>query len=133
MRQDAPDKFTDVTAATKLPKNVTNGAYTGAWALDIEADGDLDVVLGTKDGTPKVLRNNGAAPFKEIGRLGGVSAVKARGVADPDNDGVLDLLAVEATGTIATVSYREDNGWSVTPLVQIPGGKDALDGEGRLP
>ncbi len=180
MRQDAPDKFTDVTVATKLPKNVTNGAYTGAWALDIEADGDLDVVLGTKDGTPKVLRNNGDDTFKEIEPFGGISglrafawadfdgdgnadaaivdgagalhifhnerqgqfrevklpgslpSVKALGVADPDNDGVLDLLAVEATGTIATVSYREDNGWSVTPLVQIPGGKDALDGEVRL-
>jgi Tfp pilus assembly protein PilF len=180
MRQDAPDKFTDVTAATKLPKNITNGAYTGAWALDIEADGDLDVVLGTKDGTPKVLRNNGDDTFKEIEPFAGISglrafawadfdgdgnadaaivdgagalhifhnerqgqfrevklpgslpSVKALGIADPDNDGVLDLLAVESTGTIATVSYREDNGWAVTPLVQIPGGKDALDGEVRL-
>ena len=170
MRQDAPDKFTDVTAATKLPKNVTSAAYTGAWAADIEADGDLDIVLGAKDGTPKVLRNNGDDTFKEIEPFAGISGlrafawadfdgdgnadaaiidgaeklhifhnerqgqfrevklpdglptVKALGVADPDNDGVLDLLAVESTGTIATVSYREDNGWSVTPLVQIPGG-----------
>jgi Tfp pilus assembly protein PilF len=180
MRQDAPDKFTDVTQSLKLAKNVTSAAYTGAWAVDIEADGDLDVVLGTKDGTPKVLRNNGDDTFKEIEPFTGISGlkalawadfdgdgnadaaiidgagalhifhnerqaqfrevklpgnlptVKALGVADPDNDGVLDLLAVESTGTIATISYREDSGWSVTPLVQIPGGKDALDGEVRL-
>ena len=180
MRQDAPDKFTDVTAATKLPKNVTSAAYTGAWAADIEADGDLDIVLGTKDGTPKVLRNNGDDTFKEIEPFAGISGlrafawadfdgdgnadaaiidgaeklnifhnerqgqfrevklpdglptVKALGVADPDNDGVLDLLAVESTGAIATVSYREDNGWSVTPLVQIPNGTQALSGEMRL-
>jgi Tfp pilus assembly protein PilF len=180
MRQDAPDKFTDVTAATKLPKNTASGAYTGAWAVDIEADGDLDVVLGTKDGIPKVLRNNGDDTFKEIEPFTGISGlrafawadfdgdgnadaaiidgagalhifhnerqgqfrevklpaglptVKALGVADPDSDGVLDLLAVESTGAIATIFSSEDNGWSVTPLVQIPGGKDALDGEVRL-
>jgi Tfp pilus assembly protein PilF len=180
MRQDAPDKFTDVTAATKLPKKVTSAAYTGAWAVDIEADGDLDIVMGTKDGTPKVLRNNGDDTFKEIEPFTGISGVrafawadfdgdgnadaaiidgagklhifhnerqgqfrevqlpdglppvKALGVADPDNDGVLDLLAVESTGTIATVSYHEDNGWSVTPLVQIAGAAAAPSGEVRL-
>jgi hypothetical protein len=31
-----------------LPKSVTNARYTGAWAVDIEADGDLDIVLGAK-------------------------------------------------------------------------------------
>jgi Tfp pilus assembly protein PilF len=180
MRQGAPDKFTDVTAGTKLAKSVVGGSYTGAWAADIEADGDLDVVLGAKDGTPKVLRNNGDDTFKEIepftgifglraftwadfdgdgnadagivdgvGKLhifhnerqgqfrevklpDGLPTVKALGVADPDNDGVLDLLAVESTGTIATISYREDSGWSVTPLVQIPGGGDAIGGDVRL-
>ena len=180
MRQDAPDKFTDVTAATKLSKNVTNAAYTGAWAADVEADGDLDIVLGAKDGAPKVLRNNGDDTFKEIEPFPGVSGlrafawadfdgdgnadaaiidgaeklhifhnerqgqfrevklpelptVKAIGVADPDNDGVLDLIAVESTGTIATVSYRENSGWNVTPLVQIPGGAEVLkNGEARL-
>src|SRR5579863_10184255 len=180
MRQDAPDKFTDVTVATKLPKSVTNVTYTGAWAVDIEADGDLDIVMGTKEGTPKVLRNDGDDTFKEIEPFGGISglrgfawadfdgdgnadaaiidgaeklhifhnerqgqfrevklpdglpSVKAVGVADPDNDGVLDLIAVESSGTIATVSYHEDNGWSVTPLVQIPGGAQALGGEMRL-
>jgi Tfp pilus assembly protein PilF len=180
LRQDAPDKFTDVTAATKLPKNVTSAAYTGAWAADIEADGDLDIVMGTKEGTPKVLRNNGDDTFKEIEPFTGISGlrafawadfdgdgnadaaiidgesklhifhnerqgqfrevkladglppIRALGVADPDNDGVLDLLAVEWTGMIATVSFREDSGWNVTPLVAIPGGGAALSGELRL-
>jgi len=52
LRQDTPNIFTDVTAQAKLPKSVANGHYTGAWAVDIEADGDLDLVLGAKDGTP---------------------------------------------------------------------------------
>src|SRR5580692_2242893 len=59
MRQDDPKTFTDITAQTKLPKAVTAASYTGAWAVDIEADGDLDVVLGASAGIPLVLRNNG--------------------------------------------------------------------------
>ena len=63
MRQDSPDKFTDVTAQTKLPKAMLDARYTGAWAVDIEADGDLDIVMGAKEGAPLVLRNNGDGTF----------------------------------------------------------------------
>lgn len=180
MRQDSPEKFTDVTAKTKLPNNVVRGAYTGAWAVDIEADGDLDVVLGKKEGAPEVLRNNGDDTFKVIQPFPGISgveafawadfdsdgnadaaivdgagrlhifhnerqgqfsevslparipAIKAVAVADTNNDGVLDLVAVESSGTISSVSYSEKNGWSVTPLVQIPNASAVLAGEVRL-
>ncbi len=66
LRQDKPDAFTDVTAQTKLPRVVIDGPYTGVWAADIEADGDLDVVVGAKDGLPLVLRNNGDGTFLPI-------------------------------------------------------------------
>jgi Tfp pilus assembly protein PilF len=100
MRQDAPDKFTDVTAATKLPKNVTSAAYTGAWAADIEADGDLDIVLGTKDGTPKVLRNNGDDTFKEIEPFTGISGLRAFAWADFDGDGNADAGIIDGAGKL---------------------------------
>jgi tetratricopeptide (TPR) repeat protein len=180
MRQDSPDKFTDVTANTKLPRSITNAPYTGAWAVDIEADGDLDVVLGKKDGAPQVLRNNGddtftviqpfpgisgvrafawadfdsdgnadaaivdgagrlhifhnerQGQFREVALPANLQTVKALGVADADNDGVLDLLAVESGGAIVSVSFHETNGWSVTPLVQIPNPETNLAGEVRL-
>jgi tetratricopeptide (TPR) repeat protein len=180
MRQDAPDKFTDVTAIAKLPKSVTNASYAGAWAVDIEADGDLDIVLGKKDGVPQVLRNNGddtfsviqpfpgisgvrafawadfdsdgnadaaiidgagrlhifhnerQGQFREVALPASLATVKAIGVADTDNDGVLDLLAVEASGAIVSVSFTEKNGWSVTPLVQVPNPATNLAGEVRL-
>ncbi len=63
MRQDKPEMFVDVTAQTKLPRSVTSGSYTGAWAVDIDADGDLDIVVGAKDASPLVLRNNGDGTF----------------------------------------------------------------------
>src|SRR6202035_547548 len=65
-RQDSPEKFTDVTAQTKLPSAIVNGPYRGAWAVDIEADGDLDVAMGAKEGVPLVLRNNGDGTFTAI-------------------------------------------------------------------
>ena len=46
-KQDSPTAFTDVTARTTLPPAVTNAAYAGAWAADVELDGDLDILLAT--------------------------------------------------------------------------------------
>jgi len=180
MRQDSPEKFTDVTETRKLPKSVTNASYTGAWAVDIEADGDLDIVLGKKTGVPQVLRNNGddtftviqpfpgiaglqafawadfdsdgnadaaivdgsgrlhifhnerQGQFREVALPANLPTVKAVGVADTDNDGVLDLLAVESSGDIVSVSFNEKNGWSVTPLLQVPNSSARLAGEVHL-
>jgi tetratricopeptide (TPR) repeat protein len=98
MRQDAPEKFTDVTAGTKLPKSVVNGSYTGAWAVDIEADGDLDIVLGKRDGPPQVLRNNGDDTFTVIQPFPGVSGVRAFAWADFDSDGNADAAIVDGAG-----------------------------------
>jgi tetratricopeptide (TPR) repeat protein len=100
MRQDSPDKFTDVTASTKLPKAVTNAPYLGAWAVDIEADGDLDIVLAKKDGVPQVLRNNGDDTFKVIQPFPGVSGVRALAWADFDSDGNADAAIVDGGGRL---------------------------------
>ncbi len=184
MRQDNPKQFTDVTAQAKLPKAITSAAYTGAWAVDIEADGDLDIVLGAKEGLPLVLRNNGDGTFTAIHPFAGVSglrafawadfdgdgnpdaglvdgaghlhvfhnerqaqfrelplpanfpAVKALNVADVDDDGVLDLLAVRADGAIVRVSDKhEGQTLDVAEIARVPagaGGSDYLNGEVRL-
>ena len=57
-RQTEKGDFADVTALSKLPPALLGSAYTGAWPLDVEADGDLDVVLGAAHGLPTVLRNS---------------------------------------------------------------------------
>jgi tetratricopeptide (TPR) repeat protein len=100
MRQDTPEKFTDVTPTTKLPKNITNASYTGAWAVDIEADGDLDIVLGKKDGLPQVLRNNGDDTFTVIEPFPGISGVRAFAWADFDADGNADAAIVDGAGKL---------------------------------
>lgn len=100
MRQDSPEKFTDVTANAKLPKSVANASYTGAWAVDIEADGDLDIVLGKKDGAPQVLRNNGDDTFTVIEPFPGVSGVREFAWADFDSDGNADAAIVDGAGQL---------------------------------
>jgi tetratricopeptide (TPR) repeat protein len=181
LRQDSPSAFTDVTAQTKLPKSVINARYTGAWAIDIEADGDLDIVLGASDGLPTVLRNNGDDRFLAIYPFTGISGmrgfawadldgdgnpdaaivdgagrlhvfmnerqgqfreralpaalplVKAIAVADANNDGVLDLLAVQADGAVIRISDKnEGESWDTAAIARVPDAAKSLAGEVRL-
>jgi tetratricopeptide (TPR) repeat protein len=99
-RQDEANKFTDVTAQTKLPANLTNASYTGAWAADIEADGDLDIVLGTLGGAPLVLRNNGDGSFKELHPFEGVNGLQRFVWADFDADGDPDAALIDLFGKL---------------------------------
>ena len=100
MRQDRPDSFSDVTTQTKLPKSVTGAAYTGAWAVDIEADGDLDIVLGASSGLPTVLRNNGDDTFLAVHPFGGISGIRGFAWADLDGDGNPDAAIIDGTGKL---------------------------------
>jgi Flp pilus assembly protein TadD len=105
MRQDKPDAFTDVTAQTKLPAAVINASYFGAWAADIEADGDLDVVLGSRQGVaPTVLRNNGDGTFLEIHPFNGISGLQGLAWADLDADGDPDAALVDGGGKLHVFS-----------------------------
>ncbi len=103
-RQDSPAAFSDVTARTKLPKAVTDGSYTGAWAADIEADGDLDVVLGTRQAMPVVLRNNGDGSFAVVRPFAGVSGLTGFAWADFDGDGNPDAAIVDGSGRLHVYS-----------------------------
>jgi len=49
---------TDVTEAEGLDPGLVSQAYTGAWAVDLDLEGDLDLVLGRAEGPPAILRNN---------------------------------------------------------------------------
>ncbi|HEV7902662.1 MAG TPA: FG-GAP-like repeat-containing protein [Pyrinomonadaceae bacterium] len=100
-RQDAPDKFTDVTAATSLPAAIANAPYAGVWAADIEADGDLDIVAGASAGEAVVLRNNGDGTFKELRPFTGAANLRRFVWADFDADGDPDAATLDAEGRLA--------------------------------
>jgi tetratricopeptide (TPR) repeat protein len=100
LAQESPTSFRDVTSQTKLPKSVINAPYTGAWAIDIEADGDLDVVLGAKEGVPTVLRNNGDDTFLAIHPFAGISGMRGFAWADIDGDGNPDAAIIDGSGKL---------------------------------
>ncbi len=100
LRQDDAAKFTDVTAQTKLPSDIVNAHYTGAWAVDIEADGDLDVVLGSANGLPTVLRNNGDGTFKAIHPFARISGIRQFVWADLNGDGNPDVALIDGDNSL---------------------------------
>jgi hypothetical protein len=103
-RQDYANTFTDVTSRTSLPSSVVNGSYTGAWAADIDADGDLDIVLGTKTGLPAVLRNNGDGTFVAIHPFAGVPGLTGFAWGDFDGDGDADAALIDGAGNLHVFS-----------------------------
>lgn len=98
IEQNSPTRFTDASAKTRLPEALLSAAYTGAWPVDVEADGDLDIVLGQKSGVPTVLRNNGDGTFTAIHPFGGISGIRQFVWADLNNDGNPDAALLDGSG-----------------------------------
>ncbi len=99
-RQDTPQRFVDVTSKTKLPTEIVNGSYTGAWAFDYDLDGDLDVVLGVPHGEPIVLRNNGDGTFAPVQPFKGVDGMTGFTFGDIHGDGVPDVALIDSHGNL---------------------------------
>ena len=116
LRQDDPAKFTDVTAQTKLAKTTLDTCYTGAWAVDIEADGDLDIVLGAVSGLPVVLRNNGDGTFQPIHPFAGISGIRQLVWADLDGDGNPDASMIDAAGHLHIFHNDRSGKFTEQPL-----------------
>jgi Tfp pilus assembly protein PilF len=100
LRQDSPTSFTDVSAQTKLSPALLNAGYSGAWAIDMEADGDMDILLGTHQGTPLVLRNNGDGTFTAVHPFNGISGLRGLAWVDLDGDGNPDAAMIDGSGTL---------------------------------
>ena len=96
------------TAAATNPDVAVDRLPTSVALGDVDADGDLDLVVGSAGGTVNVCLNNGLGNFTppvlsaapRAGRL--VSHVA---LGDVDGDGDLDLLACDIGTAINTASY----------------------------
>jgi Tfp pilus assembly protein PilF len=99
-RQQDPKQFRDITAESKVPGSIVTGSYTGAWAFDVDLDGDLDLVLGVPKGDPVVLRNNGDGTFTPINPFKGIDGLTAFTAADLDGDGTPDVALLDGTGKL---------------------------------
>jgi tetratricopeptide (TPR) repeat protein len=126
-RQDQPAAFTDVTAAMKLPTSVSSTAYTGAWAIDIEADGDLDVVVGTERGLPTVLQNNGDGTFTPIHPFAAVSGIRQFAWGDLNGDGNPDAALIDGDGALHVFLNQRNGRFEETKLGETKPGDGQRD------
>ena len=124
-RQEANGTFTDATA--KLPAQVTGGAYRGAWAADIEMDGDLDIVLGATNGPAVVLRNNGDGTFKELRPFEGVTDARGFVWGDLDGDGDPDAVLLSGDDKLAIFTNERGGVFHVRPSPENLEGAKAIN------
>ena len=98
--QQPGGSFSDITQNSKLPASVISGNYTGAWTLDVEADGDLDVVLGSPTGLPTVLRNSVDGTWTVVRPFAGIDGMRDFVWADLDGDGSVDASMIDSAGRL---------------------------------
>ena len=87
--------FIDVTIKAKLPTAIVNGFYVGVWAFDVESDGDLDLVLGSPEGPPRVLRNNSDGTFAATTPFDNIDGLAQFASVDLDEDGDADVIVAD--------------------------------------
>jgi len=126
MRQDSPEKFTDVTPGTRLPSSIYKASYTGAWAVDIEADGDLDIVLGQPSGLPTVLRNNGDGTFTPIHPFADISGIRQFVWADLNGDGNPDAAIIDGSGQLHVFINQRTGNFTERPVPREFATADAI-------
>jgi hypothetical protein len=95
---------------------VLNAGYSGAWAVDIEADGDLDIVLSSPEGLPTVLRNNGDGTFLPVHPFDGIRGVRGFAWADFDGDGNPDAAVIDSAGRLHVFMNERQGQFRERPL-----------------
>jgi len=99
LRQDDVGAFTDVTGEA-VAAAIARAAYAGAWAADLDMEGDLDLVLARVEGGPVVLRNRGDGTFEAYPAFASVARLRDFVWADLDADGDPDAALLDAAGRL---------------------------------
>jgi len=109
--QNEDGTFTDTTARAATGTFPTYDC-AGAWPADVEMDGDLDLVVGVRDGAPIVLRNNGNGTWQVQQPFAGTFNVRGFAWADLDRDADPDAVFVDASGNLHTYINRQNGMFS---------------------
>jgi len=136
LRQADGNRFTNVTAASKIPAALTRAPAAGVWAADVDTDGDLDLVLAPRDGQPIVLRNNGDGTFTTSQPFSSVTAARGFVWADLDGEGVPDAAILDEAGIVHVFVNLRGGSFRPEPLPSSIGHATAiavLDSRGDSP
>lgn len=137
LRQGPGGTFADVTRAAGLPDGVVRGRYTGVWAVDLDLEGDLDLVLGVPGAPPLVLINEAGEGFARSETFAGPAGVADLAWADLDGDGDADVILLGSSGKPRLFRFSGAGRFRESVLPD-PGGAalailvTELDGDDRL-
>lgn len=116
-RNEGFGRFQDVTVAAGISPPPEADEFWDAVFSDYDNDGDQDLYLGP-NGSPNLMyRNNGDGTFTDVAAALGVDLIeelKGVVVGDHDNDGDLDLYAVQRnlprTSLLPNVLFQNEGG-----------------------
>ena len=103
-KQTDGENFEDVTANTKLSNEILQKSYSGVWTIDIESDGDLDLVLAAFGSPVVVLQNNGDGSFQKVKIFTEEASITDFKTGDIDEDGDTDCYFFYDTNAISFYS-----------------------------
>ena len=115
-QQQADGSFSDVSAKTGLAADILGGDYYGVWAADIDMDGDLDLIVARRSGSPLILRNNRDGTFTAREAFESVRGARSFVWADLDNDGAQDAAFLDADGKLHVYANERAGQFSAWPL-----------------
>jgi tetratricopeptide (TPR) repeat protein len=117
--QNEDGRFADVAARANTGPAPTYDCV-GAWTADVEMDGDLDLVVGVREGAPVVLRNNGNGTWQAQQPFSATFSVRAFAWADLDRDADPDAVFVDASGALQVYINRQNGMFARVPDLTGP-------------
>ena len=118
--------FSDATPQTPGGSAAVLADSFGAWAADVEMDGDLDIVVGVDRAAPLVLRNNGDGSWRILQPFAGVSGLRSFAWGDLDRDGDPDAALLDARGDLHLFANRQAGDFQRIDGAPAPRGVIAL-------
>ncbi|MEX1211651.1 MAG: FG-GAP-like repeat-containing protein [Balneolaceae bacterium] len=96
-RHEEDGSFSNVSQS-HLPEQVRHRSWDRVWVIDLDQDGDLDLILSSP-GQSQLLISDGER-FQESDRLPITDPMRQVIVTDLSSDGAADLLVVDGSGTL---------------------------------
>ncbi len=134
--QQEDGQFEDATAGASVAAGAVECECIGAWAADVEMDGDIDLVVAVEDGPPFVLRNAGDGTWRVVDDMfPDLSRARGFAWADLDQDADPDAVFLDAAGRLHVFINRQAGDFLSIPvpeqardLVAITAGDVNADG-----